>query len=45
MEGLFFSLLISKIVDAKTNRGGGEADCFMLSYFVIVFCLSLFNAG
>ncbi len=27
------------------NRGGGEEDCFMLSYFVIVFFLSLFNAG
>ncbi len=24
---------------------GEEEDCFMLSYFVIVFCLSFFNAG
>ncbi len=29
----------------KINRGGGKEDCFMLSYFVIVFWLSLFNAG
>jgi hypothetical protein len=24
---------------------GGEEDCFMLSYFLIVCCLSLFNAS
>jgi hypothetical protein len=38
-----FSLLIFKIVVAKMNSGGGEADCFMLSYFFIVFCLSLLS--